>query len=425
MISNHIKNDSHHKVAFAVISPIDSSLMIRLLSQAKFLVRRNGYEISIFLFTPIQQYFNKDLIKLNKFVNKWSNLGIKIFHFPVKIEGANIFVQTLLFPLRLFSFIIFCTMFRPHIIHAHSSEAGAIASLLKSFFGYKVVIDILGTVFEEASMKKKAFSNFANSIVSIQEKISIEKSDALVFVSDSLKKYIKDKFHPGVPNVVIPSCVDFYDYRDLDRVRKIIRKKLWLQNKFVVLFSGTFFEWQKLELVIQWLRFIRTLTKNTYLLILTNNDPDTIYSIFEKNGFNKKDFVIKRLDHEDVPNYSSAADLGLLIRDQSIVSSVASPLKYCEYLAAGVPVLSHRGIKLITHDLIINPSIGLMLNSNLVERLSVTDNDRLVEFIQLVQKSRSTFFIKCQQMAKRYYNWDDKIKKIFDLYSEIIDIDNE
>ena len=32
---------------------------------------------------------------------------------------------------RLFSFIAFCTVFRPHIIHAHSSEAGSIATLLK------------------------------------------------------------------------------------------------------------------------------------------------------------------------------------------------------------------------------------------------------------------------------------------------------
>lgn len=417
MILNHIKRSSPRRIAFAVISPVGSSLMVRLLSQAKLLSKERKLEISIFLFTTVQQYFGENLRQLKNFIDEWSNRGVTVYHCPIKMEGVSIIFQILLFPVRLISFFIFCILFDPNIVHAHSSEAGAIASLFKKLFGFRLVTDILGTVVEEMSMRKRVFCSLAVLVTSIQEKISVTGSDRLIFVSPSLKKYIHYKFHPKIPSIVIPSCVDFNDYSGLYQVRVKIRNELSIQDKFVVLFSGTFFEWQNSELITGWLTFIKTLLHNAFILILTNNNVTAISSILEKIGLERQDFAIRKLAHDAIPNYLSAADLGLLIRKQSIVSQVASPLKYCEYLASGVPVLSHRGIDLVERDLVRFPSVGFLLNSNSVEKLTVRDKVKLTKFLQEVKRNRSVLFRKCQDLARKQYNWNDKTKKILDLYS--------
>jgi glycosyltransferase involved in cell wall biosynthesis len=56
------------------------------------------------------------------------------------------------------------------------------------------------------------------------------------------------------------------------------------------------------------------------------------------------DLTVLSAPHETVSAYLDAADLGLLLRERSLVNAVASPVKFAEFMASGVPVVISEGI---------------------------------------------------------------------------------
>ena len=45
------------------------------------------------------------------------------------------------------------------------------------------------------------------------------------------------------------------------------------------------------------------------------------------------------MTHHQVPDYLSAADYGLLLREENVTNGVASPVKFAEYLSCGLQIL--------------------------------------------------------------------------------------
>jgi glycosyltransferase involved in cell wall biosynthesis len=77
---------------------------------------------------------------------------------------------------------------------------------------------------------------------------------------------------------------------------------------------------------------------NSIFLALTT-DVGKMQELLDNEGFTKADYIVMQVSSEDVPRYLGAADLGLLLREDNPVNAVASPVKFAEYLACGVPVL--------------------------------------------------------------------------------------
>ena len=50
------------------------------------------------------------------------------------------------------------------------------------------------------------------------------------------------------------------------------------------------------------------------------------------------------MQSNEVPKYLLAADYGLLIRENTVTNQVASPVKFAEYLACGLPVIISRNL---------------------------------------------------------------------------------
>ena len=71
------------------------------------------------------------------------------------------------------------------------------------------------------------------------------------------------------------------------------------------------------------------------ILFLSKENKDNNY--FRQKYPNR--VFIKWLEHKDVLSYLHCCDYGLLLREQSETNKVASPVKFAEYLYAGLPVL--------------------------------------------------------------------------------------
>ncbi len=76
------------------------------------------------------------------------------------------------------------------------------------------------------------------------------------------------------------------------------------------------------------------------ILFLSKENNDN-KSFQEKH---KGRIFIKWLEHKDIISYLHCCDYGILLREQSVTNKVASPVKFAEYLYAGLPVLITKNL---------------------------------------------------------------------------------
>jgi glycosyltransferase involved in cell wall biosynthesis len=182
-----------------------------------------------------------------------------------------------------------------------------------------------------------------NTRLKLQEE-AIQRSQTVVCVSNSFKKYLEKTHHYSPDRVFsIPMMVDTQSfYFDLElRLKK--RKELNLTDKLVFVYSGSLFRWQMIDKVFEIFKIIFDNIYSTHLMILTNDELEIENILYEYNL--SVDSVSKYdLEFTEVNSYLNTCDYGFLLRENHIVNNVASPTKYSEYLRCGVKLILTEGI---------------------------------------------------------------------------------
>jgi hypothetical protein len=155
---------------------------------------------------------------------------------------------------------------------------------------------------------------------------------------------------------------------------------------------------------------------NAHYLILTR-ETEAMKKLCLEEQLPEENRTILALDHREVPRYLAAADAGLLLRDRCPVNRVASPVKFGEYLAAGLPVVISREIGDYS-ALVSRESLGVVL-----DELDPTDSQvkDVVELLRhrgnrtaacLDQSRRLDTYQLAEQVSQQFHsilearNWD-------------------
>lgn len=126
----------------------------------------------------------------------------------------------------------------------------------------------------------------------------------------------------------------------------------------------------------------------TRLLVLTGDLPPAQAVCSGKAG------VVLHSDPRGEIQYSLAlADLGLLLRERNSVNRVASPVKFAEYLACGVPVLVSPGVG-DCPDIVRRERVGYILDASV----------RLARMASEIVADLSTLRIRCREVIARCFN---------------------
>jgi glycosyltransferase involved in cell wall biosynthesis len=99
--------------------------------------------------------------------------------------------------------------------------------------------------------------------------------------------------------------------------------------------------------------------------------------------------------HGEIQNYLAVGDLGLLLRERNSVNRVASPVKFAEYLACGLPVLVSPGVGDFSH-FVCAEHVGYVLEPGLP----------LARVVSEIRDNRSAFRVRCQEVAARNFDGD-------------------
>ncbi len=199
---------------------------------------------------------------------------------------------------------------------------------LSRFFSLKpvtIIYDFRGLVSEESYMRNK--STLKRFILRLMEKFVYRNADFIHTVSESFKDYLANRYFSRPINV-IPCCVS-----GPPLVRKSNSPDIF---RFVYL--GSLAHWQHFEETVIYFKKIQQHHQNINLTVLTS---DSVKASEILTRYDVTNFDVKTIRPEDVKLELANYHFGFLLRDVSIVNQVASPIKFLEYLEAGViPIIT-------------------------------------------------------------------------------------
>jgi hypothetical protein len=207
----------------------------------------------------------------------------------------------------------------------------------------KILYDCRGIVVEEmegtwADSWKRAFLPMKMREMRKVEEYVVNEVDMITAVSDGLSDYLEQHYGRRADQIMRPIVnTDKFAFSNAGRqtVRALLR--LTDSDKLFIFVGGGAF-WQSLHLLKTWWLAVRQ--SNTTLLILTHKPSDYgawISEMTESSG----QIIVKSVPHHEVCSYMSAADFGILFRDDGLINNVASPVKLGEYLSTGLQVLTN------------------------------------------------------------------------------------
>ena len=138
----------------------------------------------------------------------------------------------------------------------------------------------------------------------------------------------------------VPCAVDLIQFKFDQEKRNKIRTKLGFTKDdligiYVGKFGGLYYDEKAFRL---FKRISRTI-KNSHIFLLTQTNPAHIKNRLDHAGVDISNFVITHVEHQQVPDYLSAADFAICLHRSHAYSNGFSPVKNGEYWANGLPLL--------------------------------------------------------------------------------------
>jgi glycosyltransferase involved in cell wall biosynthesis len=134
--------------------------------------------------------------------------------------------------------------------------------------------------------------------------------------------------------------------------------------------------------------------------MLTHPGSPEMSAALEERGFSRDDFRVLPVEPDEVPLYLRASDVALAIIRPSYARRSASPTKFAEYLAAGLPVIITAGVGDVdTH--IAESRGGALLHS--------LDDAAYREALDAIEELRHdpSLVARCQAEARLRYDLHD------------------
>lgn len=207
---------------------------------------------------------------------------------------------------------------------------GPFATLLaKQASQSKVCFDARGAYKAEFAEYDVSSGKFSAEDIQVIEKEALTTTDFRIAVSGALVEYWKKEYNFSSSHHVVIPCTLASGHEIEYKTRTENPKKVR------IVFSGGNGKWQSLDLVSKLLVPYFERNQNAEMIFLTNSLPVN----FElKNKFPDR-VQSMWLKESEVHAFLSSCDYGWLFRENTTTNKVASPVKFAEYLAAGLSVL--------------------------------------------------------------------------------------
>src|SRR4051812_46947554 len=228
-------------------------------------------------------------------------------------------------------------------VHARSHIPAAIALLARRVAPFELLFDIRGILAEEyVDMGNWRRGSVPFRLTSAVQDAGIHRAEGLVVLTHAVRRVL---FAPDDPRVeVIPCCADIEAVEAARPRRDEMRATLGVEDRTVLLYVGKLGGWYLQREMVEFYVRAKRRIPDLYLLVLTQSDRTMIDSDLAALGVAASDCTVRSAPAPEVAAYLAAADAALAFIRPTYSKISSSPTKIGEYLAAGLPVVTGRGV---------------------------------------------------------------------------------
>lgn len=241
-----------------------------------------------------------------------------------------------------------------------------------------------------------------------QERMCFPKVDVLLAVSNGMSRWMLASSGRKA-DFIIPCCFDDQLFYNKPEQRSLLRRELgWSVNVPVIVYAGGASHWQRIPEMMTLLSSVQKVVTDLHILFLSAED-EILWSYAAQAGLISQQLAIREVQHDSVADWLNIADAGIVLRHDTTLNNVASPIKLAEYMACGLAILATRGIGDYSTMLEENGAGTLLDNS-----LSDFSVQSIVTLITDKAKLNS-----CRQNSlklSRLYSWESMTKVLASIY---------
>ena len=386
----------------------DNGYCVRVLSEIAELVK-NGVQVVVLSFLYVHQLIlgAKGAVA---FVRHLRTIGCEVCLVVVFPNFKKDSLLELTSAYKAYWLMHISKKYHADLIHSHGNTAAYLAATKSPSHRLPTVFDMHSAVPEETKF-------FCSNVIERTERIeagALNGSDAVISVSDSLRTYWQNKQGGARPkSLTVPCAVDTSLFAFNRTFRDELRSQ-WRIGSGDTLFaySGADQGYQQIDQIAHVFRRVLVYLPLSRILFLVPSRKG-VERALQKNGVPSSSYLIKSVHHNQVPAFLSAADLGFLLRRDLKLNHVASPTKFGEYLACGVPVIASPYVDSV-RDAITSGCIGHLFDEDDPNCLK-----DLVHFTMDVMAHRDEWVTKCEAYAKLNLSWDKFGPALVGLYSSL------
>lgn len=266
----------------------------------------------------------------------------------------------------------------------------------------KIIFDCRGDfISEQKALGYSAFRLFIHKIIL---RITVSRMNK-IFISSTKLREIFIKWRSDDIFYLNSNYYDdrFFKFLTLHKDSNITR----------FIYTGGIAKYQLLEESIKLFKDYYDLYPDSELILLVLNNHDYVRNLLEKHGISSSLYKLKSVSNPEVINeYLNNSDIGIMLRDDNLLNYYALPTKFAEYLAAGLPVISTKGVY-DTWKMIKDNSIGIIIDLK-------KDFKQEAKCIHEYLNNDEQLTKKCAEFAYRNLSWSANIERI---YNEILSVE--
>lgn len=239
------------------------------------------------------------------------------------------------------------------LVHTHE-EAGLIGNWLSGHYGIKHLYDMHSNLLEQM---KKSFLFRRGPLHWIGEKMqnsALRNADGVITICPELQNYV-DRVAPDVPHVLIENTYDYFAEKGGGPDAAALRAKFGLTDETVLLYAGTFEDYQGLDIVIKGAKRVVEKHPNVRYVMVGGRDDqiEDFRAMARAEGVESAFLFPGIVAAEVVPGFVEMATLLLSPR----IRGTNTPSKIYTYLRSGRPMVA---TELETHTQVLNDEVAML-----------------------------------------------------------------
>lgn len=286
------------------------------------------------------------------------------------------------------------------VVHCHGTAVASIALAARSAGPHpRIVADVHGAAAEEYRYASGDGMDAARYERLRRQEIEVVRTAAAcVFVSQRMATFFETEYDAQPRASVVVPCAT-RPSQDTAARRLATRKARGFTDRLVLGYLGSWRRYQLPDETITLLGALLGAFPQAHIWILSSH-VDRFRDALRQAGIPAERCTVEAVTHDEVFSLLPAFDIGLLLRDAAPVNRVASPTKFAEYLASGVPVLTTPHVGDYS-ALVAKHAVGHAMATLALDAAVTT-------FVQDVLADRAAHAERCLALAGAGLTWDQQ-----------------